>query len=158
MYWTSLQTAANLYVLLLQPLPMKLCNCKGVWRVIHFGPSKSIDAYLQESGWCGRDGKQGDPILLYNGFNGKVTDAEMKINLHSTTCQRQFLLKNFAINNLECPPGHSCCDICANSCQCLGSYCEMDLYLPVGNSEEEAQESTISDEQLLTLKKELNAL
>ncbi|KAL9976976.1 hypothetical protein ACROYT_G014327 [Oculina patagonica] len=111
-----------------------------------------------ESGWCGRDGKQGDPILLYNGFNGKVTDAEMKINLHSTTCQRQFLLKNFAINNLECPPGHSCCDICANSCQCLGSYCEMDLYLPVGNSEEEAQESTISDEQLLTLKKELNAL
>ena len=34
----------------------------------------------------------------------------------------------------------------------------MDLYLPVGYSEEETQERTISDEQLLTLKKELNAV
>jgi len=53
-------------------------NCKGVRRVIHFGPSKSIDAYLQESGRCGRDGEQSDAILLYNGINAKVADAEMK--------------------------------------------------------------------------------
>ncbi|KAL9976980.1 hypothetical protein ACROYT_G014331 [Oculina patagonica] len=33
-------------------------KCKGVRREIHFAPSKSIDAYLQESGQCGRDGKQ----------------------------------------------------------------------------------------------------
>ena len=133
-------------------------NCKGVRRVIHFGPSKSIDAYLQESGRCGRNGEQSDAILLYNGINAKVADAEMKKYLDSSTCRRQFLLKHFGINNVECPPGHSCCDICANSCQCLGSYCDMDLYLPVGYSEEETQERTISDEQLLTLKKELNAL
>ena len=30
-------------------------NCKNVWRVIHFGPSKSIESYMQESGQCGRD-------------------------------------------------------------------------------------------------------
>ncbi len=133
-------------------------NCKGVRRVIHFGSSKSIDAYLQESGRCGRDGEQSDAILLYNGINAKVADAEMKKYLDSSTCRRQFLLKHFGINNVECPPGHLCCDICANSCQCLGSYCDMDLYLPVGYSEEETQERTISDEQLFTLKKELNAL
>ncbi|KAL9977079.1 hypothetical protein ACROYT_G014444 [Oculina patagonica] len=102
--------------------------------------------------------EQSDAILLYNGINAKVADAEMKKYLDSSTCRRQFLLKHFGINNVECPPGHSCCDICANSCQCLGSYCDMDLYLPVGYSEKEAQERTISDEQLFTLKKELNAL
>ena len=58
-------------------------NCKGVQRVIHFGPSKSIDAYLQESGRCGRDGKQSDAILLYNGINAKAADAEMKKYLES---------------------------------------------------------------------------
>ncbi|KAL9976975.1 hypothetical protein ACROYT_G014326 [Oculina patagonica] len=128
-------------------------NCKGLRRVIHFGPSKSFDAYLQESGQCGRDGKQSDTILLYYGINAKVADAKMKKYLESSTCQRQFYLKHFGINNLECPPGHSCCGICANSCQCLGSYCDMDLYLPlVGYSEEEAQERTISDEKDLACK------
>ena len=33
-------------------------NCQGVRRVIHFGPSKTIEAYIQESGRCGRDGEE----------------------------------------------------------------------------------------------------
>ena len=32
-------------------------DCKTVRRVIHFGPSKTIEAYLQESGRSGRDNK-----------------------------------------------------------------------------------------------------
>ena len=132
-------------------------NCKGVQRVVHFGPSKSLDAYLQESGRCGRDGEQSDAILLYNGINAKAADAEMKKYLESSTCRRQFLLNYFGVRNLECPPGHLCCDICTNSCQCLGGYCDMDLYLPIGDTEE-AQGRTISQEQLLSLKTELNAL
>ena len=132
-------------------------NCKGVQRVVHFGPSKSIDAYLQESGRCGRDGEQSDAILLYNGVNARAADAEMKKYLESSTCRRQFLLNYFGVRNLECPPGHLCCDICTNSCQCLGGYCDMDLYLPIGDTQG-AQGRTISQEQLLSLKTELNAL
>ncbi len=41
-------------------------NCKGVQRVIHFGPSKTIEAYIQESGRCGREGEESYAILLYN--------------------------------------------------------------------------------------------
>ena len=125
--------------------------------MIHFSPSKSIDAYLQESGRCGRDGKQSDAILLYNGINAKAADEEMKKYLESCTCRRLFLLKHFGVHNLECPPGHLCCDICTNSCQCLGGYCDMDLYLPIGNTEE-VQGRTILHEQLLSLKAELNSL
>ena len=65
-------------------------NCKGVSRVIHFGPFKSVEAYLQESGRCGRDGEQSDALLLYNGITSKVADADMKSYINSTSCQRQF--------------------------------------------------------------------
>lgn len=34
----------------------------------------------------------------------------------------------------------------------------MDLYLPIGSTEEEAQVKTITDEQLVSLKQEFNAL
>ena len=132
-------------------------NCKGVQRVIHFGTSKSIDPYLQESGQCGRDGEQSDAILLYNGINAKAADVDMKKYLKSSTCRRQFILKYFAVCNLECPPGHLCCDICSNSCKCLGGYCDMDLYLPIDNAEE-AKGRTISHEQMFSLKTEPNAL
>lgn len=32
-------------------------DCKGVHHTIHFGPSKNIEAYIQETGRAGRDGK-----------------------------------------------------------------------------------------------------
>ena len=95
-------------------------------------------------------------LQLYNGINAKAADAEMKKYLEFTCC-RQFLLNYFGVRNLECPPGHLCCDICTNSCQCLGGYCDMDLYLPIDNTEE-AQGRTISQEQLSSLKTELDAL
>ena len=42
-------------------------DCKGVNRIIHFGPAKTIEAYLQECGRGGRDGKPSTCYLLYNG-------------------------------------------------------------------------------------------
>ena len=40
-------------------------NCKGVQRIIHLGPSKSVEAYIQESGRAGRDGSPSKALLLY---------------------------------------------------------------------------------------------
>ena len=43
-------------------------DCKGVHRTIHFGPSKNIEAFVQEAGRAGRDGLQSVSYLLYHGL------------------------------------------------------------------------------------------
>ncbi|EDO29588.1 predicted protein, partial [Nematostella vectensis] len=40
-------------------------DCKGVKRVIHYGPSKSVEAYIQETNRAGRDGSNSVAYLLY---------------------------------------------------------------------------------------------
>ena len=42
-------------------------NCKGVTTVINFGPSKNVEAYIQESGRCGRGGEKGKAVILFLG-------------------------------------------------------------------------------------------
>ena len=43
-------------------------NCRHVRRIVHFGPSKSIEMYVQECGRAGRDNLPSTCILLYNGL------------------------------------------------------------------------------------------
>ena len=95
-------------------------------------------------------------MLLYNGITSKVADADMKSYINSTSCQRQFLLNHFGLQNVNCPAGHLCCDICGDSCQCQdGHYCDVDLHLPIETTEEkETQVRKISSEQFSLLKKE----
>ena len=50
-------------------------------RVIHFGPSKSVEAYIQESGRAGRAGRDGSPskaILMYQSLMLLHAEQDMK--------------------------------------------------------------------------------
>ena len=53
-------------------------NCQGVIQVINFGPSKSVQAHIQESGRYDRSGEKSTALLLYNGVSLRVVDSNMK--------------------------------------------------------------------------------
>ena len=68
-------------------------NCKNVTRVIHFGPSNTVEAYMQENGRCGREGQQSYTILLYNSITIRAANEAMKSYIRGRSCRRQSLLR-----------------------------------------------------------------
>ena len=113
-------------------------NCKEVRHVIHFGPSKNLEQYVQESGRAGRDGKVSTCTLLYNGLLATYCEKDMKEFLQSDRCRRQELMRNF--NNYVCiefNPAHNCCDVCASNCDCNSPECGMSWCVLVPESARE---------------------
>ncbi|EDO40417.1 predicted protein [Nematostella vectensis] len=53
-------------------------GCKGVHRTIHFGPSKNCEAFIQENGRAGRDGKSSFSYLLYKGIMLNHVERDIK--------------------------------------------------------------------------------
>ena len=45
-------------------------DCKKVHCVIHFGPAKTLECYVQECGRAGRDGQPSSCLLLHTGVLG----------------------------------------------------------------------------------------
>ena len=135
-------------------------NCKGVQRVIHFGPSKTIEAYIQESGRCGREGEESYAILLYNAIMIRAADDGMKDYINGEhACRRKALLKHFDGDISSKPSGHLCCDRCAEKCTCKRNKCDTYLYLPVGQLQNDmnvtVKQRDVSDNQIEQLRKKL---
>ena len=106
-----------------------------VRHVIHWGPPSSIATYVQESGRCGRDGISATATVYYTptDFSGfHPPSASMKEYCYGDQqCRREVLMKEFD-NNSTCikpMPYHSCCDICAQTCDCTEcSHHKQDLH------------------------------
>ena len=76
-------------------------DCKQISRIVHFGPSKNIECYIQESGCAGRDGCKSKCILLFNGLLSKHCAQDMKEFLHNDKiCRRELLMKAFDTSKL----------------------------------------------------------
>jgi superfamily II DNA helicase RecQ len=94
-------------------------DCKGVHRTIHFGPSKNIEAFVQETGRAGRDGVQSLSYLLYHGLLLTHLCQDIKEYVKLKDCRTRCLLKHFAYDETTTPViSHLCSDNCAQACKC----------------------------------------
>ena len=67
-------------------------DCKGVHRVIHYGPAKNVYSiqYIQEIGRAGRDGTQFCVYILYHGILLAHVDGYMKQYVKTNHCRRKW--------------------------------------------------------------------
>ena len=95
-------------------------DCPDISRAIHWGPPNDLDAYVQETGRGGRDGKPCKAVLLY-GHVSNFTGQDIRDFARVETCRRVHLFQAFLKGEDVTPrhPGCTCCDICAKHCKCL---------------------------------------
>ena len=93
--------------------------------VIHRDCPPTVEAYLQESGRAGRDGKQSQAILLWGPDDksqlgrAKTEQAQKRIEQllgyawNNTRCRREILLNLLDYEGNCSKPEEHCCDVCA---------------------------------------------
>lgn len=101
-------------------------DAPDVSEVIHWGPPRTIEQYVQETGRCGRDGRNAKVILYkegsdFTGFSSIDEDMKAYCNLENTSCRRNKLMETFDPSGYVKKPQilHDCCDNCQIRCQCV---------------------------------------
>ncbi|XP_078355691.1 bifunctional 3'-5' exonuclease/ATP-dependent helicase WRN-like [Oculina patagonica] len=133
-------------------------DCKEVHRTVHFGPAKNVEAYMQESGRAGRDGKKSTAYILYQSLQLGHVERDIKNFLYLKSCRRKFLMDFFDVQCSPKVPLHLCCDNCSLACKCGLPECKILSYpfstkKPV--SSDLSRKRVVSDEQAVTLETEL---
>ena len=138
-------------------------DCKNVTRILHFGPSKNIESYIQESGRAGRDGSNSECILLFNGLLSAHCSSDMKELLHDESGCRKLLMKSFGFTPQAHTRKHMCCDNCTKKCNCGAKECKTRTGLPIYNEKTEDEDLShktrpVSLDQRKQLKAKLESL
>ncbi|XP_076088554.1 uncharacterized protein LOC143058932 [Mytilus galloprovincialis] len=88
--------------------------------VIHWGASRSIQGFMQESGRAGRDGITSTSVCYYHPVDTAKNSAdEQMINYCKTSaCRRNILVQHFSPDIPQSNTSHPCCDNCIKECSC----------------------------------------
>ena len=111
-------------------------DCKGVHRIVHCGPSKTMEAYVQETGQAGRDGQQSIAYILYHGILLNHIEGQMKSFVKTSECRRQALMKHFDSALMQPEKAHLCCDNCSVGFKCGMTDCGTYAKYPAHQIEE----------------------
>ena len=103
-------------------------NIPNVRFVIHYGPPREVDDFMQEIGRGGRDGKEATSVMFYNGMQLRYCEKSMKVYAKSTdVCLRQVILNQLEETNVPNQGTHKCCLVCHRLCKCGGETCTVPL-------------------------------
>ena len=102
-------------------------NVQAVKTVIHYGPPRDIEQYLQESGRAGRNPSMQSYALLLN-YKGSTRGAYISNEIrqyikNDSVCKRQFLMRELQRITSSNSILHTCCSFCSQYCHCQCS-CE----------------------------------
>uniref|UniRef100_A0A8C5AGZ1 DNA 3'-5' helicase n=1 Tax=Gadus morhua TaxID=8049 RepID=A0A8C5AGZ1_GADMO len=131
---------------------------KGVNNVVHNGPPRNIEAYMQAFGRAGRDGSHAHSIILYHGRQLQCLSDEMLMYVsEAKQCMRVKLLQLFDGENTKpLALKHACCSFCALSCDCQDT-CDVHAS-PLEKHAGEGlvhKDRTVTDEQRTILRERL---
>ena len=95
-------------------------DCPIVRRIYHWGASSDVEAYIQETGSAGRDGKPAEALLYVTTHpaNRFVDNAMKEYSKNKDKCRHELLLRNFD-GSVDYCHNCSCCDICELASTCL---------------------------------------
>lgn len=90
---------------------------------ILYGPPRNVVDLIQSIGRGGRDGEQSIAMIMYNSYQCRNVDQEIKSFISCKSCRRKNLMNNFMSDadllQLEKDMNvHTCCDICVDMCKC----------------------------------------
>ena len=127
-------------------------NYQAVNNVVHYGPPKDLDGFIQQIGRAGRNGTQSYHVLIYNSRHLRKVDSDMLEYVKNIdVCRRQQLLSAYDSVPKKNFSKHLCCDLCAKQCKCNDDDCKSYTSLFMNyrfNSEYES--SSESDDDLMS--------
>ena len=109
-------------------------NLRDIRQVIHYGPPRQVEDFVQEIGRAGRVGKPAKSLLFYHGLHLRKCEQAIKTYAKSEKeCLRKLLLSQFTSTASEVKEAHDCCIVCHSKCKCLGESCNVEVpsLLPV---------------------------
>ena len=97
-------------------------NCPDIRRVIHWGVPQDAEAYVQESGRAGRDGKRAIAEIMTRprDLSKRFTTEQMlEYCKEKSACRQSILYRDFPDSGASAvTPQCKCCDVCKFSCKC----------------------------------------